>query len=401
VPSSTKRYEALDGLRGLAALSVVLIHVPWPNHLSNLHAAKKVYLLVDLFFVLSGFVLTVVYRDEIGGRDQLRRFLTLRFFRIYPLHVAVLVTLLGIETLKAVAANAGFVVPSTEPFAGPRSLPNFLGHLLLLQGTGAVASSWNGPSWSIGCEAVAYLLFGLATVSGLMKGRIFVPLALILALGCYGLLFGLNGTPGATFDLGLLRCLAAFPLGCAAAIVTQSRPVDSALNATGSHVLSAVTLALIATAAFILCTADGYDELVIIPIFVLLVGFLQCDRGIVAQVLRSRLFAFLGLVSYSLYMINYPIFMMLDSIFKRMFGPGEAGLNPAAGDCLLAVAVLAIVLAARQSFVWIEAPGRKFGRRLAENGVPLKLGDVIRGMVARPAARSRESRRSQAERGRR
>ena len=79
-----QRYEALDGLRGLAATSVVLIHVPWPNHVTATHAAQHVYSFVDLFFVLSGFILTVVYRQSISSMDQLRRFLILRFFRIYP-----------------------------------------------------------------------------------------------------------------------------------------------------------------------------------------------------------------------------------------------------------------------------------------------------------------------------
>jgi peptidoglycan/LPS O-acetylase OafA/YrhL len=344
----------------------MLIHIPWANHVSDLHAVKKVYLLVDLFFVLSGFVLTVVYRNDIGSRDELCRFLTLRLFRIYPLHVAVLMILLGLETVKAVAVTAGLVVPTSLPFTGNRSITSFFEHLLLLQGSGVVSSSWNAPSWSIGCEAVAYVLFGVGTFCGLVKGRAFVLLAVALSIVCYGIVLELKRTLGVMFDLGLLRCIAGFSLGCAVAVVVQSAAVESGLNATSSRVLSAVTLALFAMGAYILSTADGYDEVTIIPVFVALVGLLQCDRGIVARVLQTRVFAFLGLISYSLYMINYPIFMTLDFAFKRWVSSWQIDIGRLPGDGLLAVVVIAIVLAAWASFEWIEAPGRALGRRLAQ-----------------------------------
>jgi peptidoglycan/LPS O-acetylase OafA/YrhL len=380
----TRRYEALDGLRGLAAFGVMLIHIPWPNHLSELHAVKKVFLLVDLFFVLSGFVLTMVYHDEIESPDQLRRFLTLRLFRIYPLHLAVLLILLAIETVKAVIATAGVVVPTSAPFTGGRSPTSFFGHLLLLQGTGIVSPSWNPPSWSIGCEAVAYVLFGLAAISGFTKRRFFAILAVMLSIGCYGVVLHLSGTLGVMFDFGLLRCIAGFFLGCAVAIIVRSDAVASTLNSTGSHVLSAVTVALFGVGALILSTADGRDEVMIIPVFALLVGLLQCDRGILARVLQSRPFAFLGLISYSLYMVNYPIFMMLDSVSKRLVDPGEPGLHRLAGDCVLFVVVPAIVFIAWLSFGWIEAPGRLLGRRLARNEFQVKLGHACVGVSAEP-----------------
>jgi peptidoglycan/LPS O-acetylase OafA/YrhL len=380
----TKRYEALDGLRGLAAFGVMLIHIPWSNHLSELHAVKKVFLLVDLFFVLSGFVLTMVYRDEIKSPDQLRRFLTLRLFRIYPLHLAVLLLLLAIETVKVVMVTAGLIVPSNPPFAASRSLTSFFGHLLLLQGTGAVSPSWNPPSWSIGCEAVAYVLFGLATICGFTKRRFFAILAVMLSISCYSIVLYLSGTLAVMFDFGLLRCIAGFFLGCAVATVVQSDAVASALNSIGSHLMSTVTVALFGVGAVILSTVDGYDEVVIIPVFALLVGLLQCDRGIVARVLQSRPFAFLGLVSYSLYMINYPIFMMLDSVLKRLISLDQLGIGRLEGDCLLVVVLPAIVLAAWLSFEWIEAPGRALGRRLARNELRLRFSEVILRMTGKP-----------------
>src|ERR1700730_15972505 len=119
------RYEALDGLRGVAALSVVLIHVPWPNHISDTGFGRHVYLFVDLFFILSGFILTAAYREGIATGDQLRRFLILRFFRIYPVHLAVLLVLLVIEIAKVLAQSSGLAHANNPPFSGQISVDLF------------------------------------------------------------------------------------------------------------------------------------------------------------------------------------------------------------------------------------------------------------------------------------
>jgi peptidoglycan/LPS O-acetylase OafA/YrhL len=356
-----QRYEALDGLRGLAAMSVVLIHVPWPNHITGTHAAQHVYLFVDLFFVLSGFILTVVYREAIASRAEFRRFLILRFFRIYPLHVAVLGALLGMELFKLLVSSGGMVVASTAPFGGPKSPGSLLGHLFLLQGSGLVEPSWNAPSWSIGCEAIAYILFGIAALAGVARWQSFLPAALAVSAGSYALLLGVKGDLGATFDFGLLRCIGGFSLGVAVAVCVNNRAVAPTLCNLPDAMISAITLGLAGTAAALLCVVDGYRELLLVPVFALLVLFLQSDRGIFASMLRSRLFAFCGLVSYSIYMVNYPIFMAIDSVLKRTVVLGQWS-----GDLMLAATFLIVILIAWASFLWIEAPGRALGRRLAE-----------------------------------
>ena len=55
------RFRALDGLRGVAALLVVLLHVEWPNHLTGNKFVQNGYLAVDLFFILSGLVISSNY----------------------------------------------------------------------------------------------------------------------------------------------------------------------------------------------------------------------------------------------------------------------------------------------------------------------------------------------------
>src|ERR1700687_5917786 len=188
------RHEALDGLRGVAALSVVLIHVPWPNHIRETGFGEDGLLFVDFFFILSGFILTAAYRDGISSGDQLRRFLILRFFRIYPLHFAVLLILLAIEFSKVLVQSSGFAHVNNPPFSGQTSINSFFAHLFLLQGSGFVKPSWNGPSWSIGCEAFAYILFGVAVLSGVMARRAAILVICCASVLAYGLVLFSSGS---------------------------------------------------------------------------------------------------------------------------------------------------------------------------------------------------------------
>ena len=85
------RFRALDGLRGAAALLVVVYHiafyrVQWPNHLFDNDFVRHGYLAVDLFFILSGLVISSNYSLRLNNLSEVKEFLLLRFFRLYPLH---------------------------------------------------------------------------------------------------------------------------------------------------------------------------------------------------------------------------------------------------------------------------------------------------------------------------
>src|SRR6478672_10331259 len=99
-PELTGRLSTLDGLRGLAALLVVFYHIEWPNHLTNNNFVGNGYLAVDLFFILSGFVIFQNYAIRISSINDFRNFICLRFFRVYPLHFAILAWLSCMELLK-------------------------------------------------------------------------------------------------------------------------------------------------------------------------------------------------------------------------------------------------------------------------------------------------------------
>src|ERR1700722_20952622 len=93
-------FGALESMRGVAALTVALYHTGWTNPVSDLPFVRNGYLMVDFFFVLSGFVICHSYGGKIESFQSFSRFIWLRLGRLYPLHVALLFVFLGFEFSK-------------------------------------------------------------------------------------------------------------------------------------------------------------------------------------------------------------------------------------------------------------------------------------------------------------
>lgn len=144
--AATSRYVALDGLRGLAALSVVLYHAGVGLHRRWL--VPRGYLAVDFFFVLSGFVLARAYGERLAdGRMTALEFLKKRYVRLWP--VACAGTVLGIALSWPSAAGApGIALANLAMF------PN-------LWRTGLIAYPFNPPHWSLWYELVANYVYGV------------------------------------------------------------------------------------------------------------------------------------------------------------------------------------------------------------------------------------------------
>lgn len=171
MPTSFQRPDLriLTPLRGIAALWVVVYHFGG-QYLPALQPEQagqlvgKGYLAVDLFFMLSGFVLTHVYHAEFARFDpgRYRDFLAARIARLYPLHVLVLFAFVT----TAIAGRLFEFVQTGHferlPLEGAHSMLALLANLVMLQGLDAGELSWNYPSWSISVEFLAYLVFPLA-----------------------------------------------------------------------------------------------------------------------------------------------------------------------------------------------------------------------------------------------
>jgi len=350
----TGRLDALTGLRGIAAWLVVLYHVR-PSLTGIVPGAVveglgKGYLAVDVFFVLSGFVIWLNYADSVasGGWAATGRYLWRRFARVWPLHAVILAAFVAL----AVGLWATGRDTSAYPFA---ELPL---HLLMIQNWGFTeALTWNDPAWSISTEFAAYLLFPLLALTAARLPRV-SPLTLlgIAGLLCIAVwaLFAANGHAllGADIPrLGLWRCLAEFALGCTACALWR-RSAGTAAGWLGC------ALGWIAGGL-----ALGWPETAIVPLVVIsAILALALADGPVSRRLGSGFVLWLGEISYSTYLSH----VLLFTLFKLAFvGPdlqlGWLGL----------VAYLALVLAVSAAlYRWVERPAQRALNRLVPARLP-------------------------------
>jgi peptidoglycan/LPS O-acetylase OafA/YrhL len=362
------RFVALDGLRGIAALLVVFFHIGWPNHFTPTNFVRNGYLAVDLFFILSGLVIYANYGVRINQFADFVRFLGLRFFRVYPLLIAMLGLFVLLESAKMVAQQKFGIVAGQPPFTGADTADTLLANIFLLQGLHVLPRlTWNTPSWSISCEFLAYVLFSALVLTGLARHRLFPPVAAVTAATLYvGVAYGW-GTLDVTYDWGILRCVAGFLLGM---VIYRARDDIQSINWQGLAGAGEVVLLilLIATLSF----ASGATLVMSVAVFVGLVALLQFDHGPIAWILMSRPAQFLGRVSYSIYMVHLVLLICMSIIVKRLFGVTVA-INPATqsptfaiglwpGDLLAFAAVVCVLATASVTYAVIEAPARRFGR---------------------------------------
>jgi peptidoglycan/LPS O-acetylase OafA/YrhL len=156
----------LTALRGIAALLTVVYHVGmWlgvgGGMLAKLDQTKlieKLYLMVDFFFVLSGFIMCYVYgkdfADSVTGA-KFRRFIGARFARVYPLHV---LTLCLMALTFWVSAKVG--LPDLPALTTENSIYSFVTNLFLLHSMNLHGwFTWVHASWSISTEWWMYMIF--------------------------------------------------------------------------------------------------------------------------------------------------------------------------------------------------------------------------------------------------
>jgi peptidoglycan/LPS O-acetylase OafA/YrhL len=376
-PSEVK---ALTGLRGIAALYVVLFHA---NGLFAFPAEirpfiRHGYIAVDLFFILSGFVMAMTYghmfKDGFSF-SNFKRFLMLRLARIYPLYILVtLITALMITT----------VLSETYHFADDvmRALPSNIA----MTHVWGLAYGIVPQAWSISAEWAAYLLFplgaalarwaprryallGAAAAFGLLIYIAYGPYWLTLAHKFQGQINVVHSyAPGTT-----LRCLASFYLGLVAFRFRDQVPARAAA------VLAPVALGLLWFRS---------TDLSLVVTFTLLIMALSYDTGPIARVLQTRIIYWLGVISFALYLVHDLIQKIVFHSFPAWgIGTGIPGMAWLAISLALCLGVAAL------AHYGYEKPSRRWARNLihrVETHEPLVKAKVmrainyLRSMVIRP-----------------
>jgi peptidoglycan/LPS O-acetylase OafA/YrhL len=346
--NAPSRIASLDGLRGIAAVGVMIFHfdhffLPQAALTSMLPFMRPIldraYLGVDLFFLMSGFVMAHIYGQKLSSnwRVHWKDFAIMRFARIYPLFV--------LTTLVVVVTHALAHIPLSWISFSSRSLAL---QPLLLQVW--VALSWNYPSWSISTEAAAYAYF-VFSAGALLTGRyprfIAVICVAILAALCIksgGRLNFFAGVPA------LLRTIAEFSLG---ALVYRayiagkiSWDIWPALLAVVCVVFAALTRWDIATVGILAC----------------LVYYGAHTTTVLARLLSSAPAIAMGAWSYSIFLWHAPAHYAVMALFSAYGHPTET-LGITAARLLMLGTMLAVVCLSALTFNCFEVPARRLIRR--------------------------------------
>ena len=356
--TSSAEIAALTSLRGVAAFAVLIFHFrdqfgPTinPDHLTLFFA--RGFLFVDFFFVLSGFVIALSYgpmfADAITPRDY-AAFLIKRLARIYPLHIVILMGFVASECAKyLVATNAN---PAFSVNTGAALLAN----IFLVQSWGLFNHyTWNHPAWSISTEWFAYLLFPLLAFSLLRLRGFLRPLVVVLACGIVLKIFYAIPTemqPG----YFLLRCVPSFVLGMLVCELRNKLP-----SRLGDIFARDVTL-LIALAAAFLAIAWPCPDIIVIAIFCLVVLAASLNCSTVARYLSAPPLYFLGVISYSIYLVHTLILRVWQMLFQVVWHSRLGGTEAITAFVIMTGLVLAV---SSLSFYYVEAPGRNFFGRYA------------------------------------
>jgi len=351
---------------------VVLYHLRLGGIWSNVPLFRNGYLFVDFFFVLSGFVMACQYENKLSNGLPILTFMKLRFSRIYPLHLAVLLAFLvrqGVSGLSETAARGEVTAYSWQ---------SFISNVFLLQGMGIHHElTWNGPSWSISVEFYTYLVFGLVLLAA-HKGRLWIY-GLAAVTSAFAIAKLSPSYIDTTYQFGFLRAIYGFFCG-AIVWAVYSKIHKSAKISTSPNIRSAILeISIVMVMLWFVCLAGKSWLNMFAPImFSAVVLIFAFEAGIVSTTLKSRVFLKAGLYSYSVYLIHVLLLSlmrmtfrfvdkhlgtqlisnkMVDGAAQYVFGGNSAY---AAIEILFILCVLMII--ASQTYRYIEVPGQRFLR---------------------------------------
>ena len=382
---TVERFYSLDVLRGLAALSVVLYHWqhffysgtnPGAFDVTKLPLSAAVHILytngllaVDLFFSLSGFVFYWLYSKRIAeGEITPGRFALLRFSRLYPLHVATLLIVALGQLWSISASGSYFIYPDNDA-------KHFLLNLLFASSWGFEHGySFNGPSWSVSVEVLLYALF-------FCSSRLFPIRAIVLAVfSIIGFLvvqkyYDSIGRGIGSFYLGgcvflAYRAIIASRRSAAlskwAAILMIGTWEVTVIAAVAGVDLNYLTLRPVPflwrfDASFqwiVQKMLQLWPVLVLFPLTILSLALIETRRGSL-----GRRIAFLGDISYSTYLLHFPLQLLLSLAVARFVEDNSIYYSP----WFMGLFFVVLIAVSLCSFRYFELPMQRLLRQIGPN----------------------------------
>lgn len=350
-----RRILELESVRGLAAMFVILLHFFAWNPFIEIPIIQNSTLMVELFFVLSGFVIFNAYAHKLNTPNDVLNFQILRLGRLYPVHILFLVLFLLREVFKLMFEGPVGMHDIRVSAFGENTLQAFFEHVFLLQAvlpTGN-AYTFNIPAWSISVEFYTYFLFAVIVLCfSQRKMWVFGFLALVSII-----MLSSQQTFGFEW---LVRCIAGFFLGCLLANIVKK------IKLTVTRYASFLALASL----FLFLHFKPVDQLNVWIYFfsiLLIATLILAPNGYLNGVLKMKPLVWLGEMSFSIYMSHYFVLFLVTNYFKRVLkypdildasGTWVPDFSTYTSVCALILFVLITILVAEFVYVFIELPLR-------------------------------------------
>jgi len=308
---STTHHPALDGIRGVAAVSVLLFHLERWLDVPGLAANGN--LSVDMFFTLSGFVLALAYSQRADAMN-LWAFLLMRAVRLMPL--IVLATVIGFSYLLLKASwQASDIVYSTlliALFTGALNIPFFWAPSNI---GGPQLFPLNGPQFSLFLEVVANAVWWTVRFGP----QISIAAATFIVSATCVFIFGIGGDTTDTFWLGLAHVGSSFSIG------VLLFHLDRMVLLRKPQIFSVLFWCL--TGLMVLLFYIPFEAtfpLKLVWKFALAPALVWTGSGVKMSAVQASLTKYLGDLSYPIYALHYPIFCWVNGILQALTGTKNA-----------------------------------------------------------------------------
>lgn len=310
------RLRPLDSLRGFAAIGVAFFwhykHFDFvffdanPSALPLFSAFKWFYLcgwnLVDFFFVLSGFIFMHVYSKKITDNKITEKdFFILRISRLYPLHIITLFTVAFIQYYRYFTGKGFFQCDIND-------LYHLILNLFFIQaGFFEDGLSFNGPSWSLSCEIIAYILFFYV----LRKVKNPLPYFIFFVFIGMSILQKQLNMP--LFNAPVGKMLIGFFIGCLTYVLNLQ---ILKLEKKNKNIIFLIIL-ILSVLVGVMVQKAGYMKIFghwdrVMPLLVYPLMILSALNVLFLNKFFSlKPFTYLGDLSYSIYLIHFPVQLMM------------------------------------------------------------------------------------------
>lgn len=337
-------FPALDGLRAIAMLAVLMFHLAilFEQSLPDIfliNVFRLGFYGVDLFFLISGYILTWRYHAQFSAHidlPQYSAFLKRRLLRIYPVHLFILIVL---ATMIIGAPFIGATIQQSSDY----TFGAFIKHLLLISAWDFPAQlTWNHYAWAISALWLCYILTPLfiRAIHLCVSHRALIDLTLICLMTTPTLAYFFSYESTAAYAIP--RALFGFFLGGLLAVGHKEK----------------FSLARYSIMIACLCILIGMiTPLRFMGLSVMAVLVIYTIKNTRAPILAHRFLQFWGQRSYSLYMVQFPILMVFKKlVLDRMAQP----LTPLMLIVSIGFLIACVMIAGMATYAYIE---RRFSSR--------------------------------------